>query len=73
MPVMIAAAEAGLGLTVLPESIGAKMPSLVRVDAVCARELWLVYHRDLRDNARVTAMRDFLLEVVRSCEGAIAS
>jgi len=73
MPVMIAAAEAGLGLTVLPESIGAKMPSLVRVDAVCTRELWLVYHRDLRDNLRVTAMKDFLLEVVRRCEEALTS
>ena len=73
MPVMIAAAEAGLGLTVLPESIGAKIPSLVRVDAVCARELWLVYHRDLRDNQRVAAMRDFLLEVVRRWETALIS
>lgn len=73
MPVMIAAAEAGLGLTVLPESIGAKMPSLVRVDFVCARELWLVYHRDLRDNLRVAAMKDFLLEVVRRCEETLTS
>jgi DNA-binding transcriptional LysR family regulator len=73
MPVMIAAAEAGLGLTVLPESIGSKMPALARVDFVCVRELWLVYHRDLRENARVTAMKDFLLEVVLHNEGSIIS
>ena len=71
MPVMIAAAEAGLGVTVLPESIGSKIPSLARLDFVCARDLWLVYHRDLRDNLRVTAMKDFLLGVVRRYEGSV--
>ena len=28
------------------------------------RELWLVYHRDLRDSLRVQAMRRFIEEVV---------
>ncbi|HEU0230449.1 MAG TPA: LysR family transcriptional regulator [Burkholderiaceae bacterium] len=69
MPVMIAAAEAGLGVTVLPESIGERMAALVRVDFACARDLWLVYHRDLRHNPRVVAMKDFLLGVVRHYEG----
>lgn len=73
MPVMIAAGEAGLGLVVLPESVGARMPALVRVDFVCARDLWLVYHRDLRENQRVTAMRDFLLEVARSHQAAAST
>jgi hypothetical protein len=31
--------------------------------------LWLVYHRDLRDNQRVVAMKDFLLDVVRRQQG----
>lgn len=65
MPVMIAATEAGLGVAVLPESVGARMPSLVRLEYACARELWLVYHRDLRDSLRVGAMKDFLLDVAR--------
>lgn len=65
MPTMIAAAGAGLGVTVMPESVGNSDPSLVRLDFACSRDLWLVYHRDLRDNQRVVAMKDFLLDVVR--------
>jgi DNA-binding transcriptional LysR family regulator len=69
MPVMVAAAGAGLGVTVLPESIGNLNPSLVRLEYACTRDLWLVYHRDLRDNQRVVAMKDFLLDVVRRQQG----
>lgn len=72
MNVMAMAARSGVGLAVLPVSIGDDDPRLKRVEPdqiVCARDLWVVYHRDLRDSERVVAMRDFLLAAVRRCGG----
>jgi DNA-binding transcriptional LysR family regulator len=50
------AAEAGLGLAVLSDSLARNAPALRCARALLeipAREVWLVYHRDLRDLARV--------------------
>jgi len=50
------AAEAGLGLAVLSDSLARNAPTLRCARAlpeIPAREVWLVYHRDLRELARV--------------------
>jgi len=57
------AIEAGLGIGHLPCFIGDARPALVRLappDADFAAELWLLTHPDLRHNARVRALMDFL-------------
>lgn len=66
------AACQGLGVSVLPMYVGEHDARLMRIDPdtpIPARELWLMYHRDLRGSRRVTAMRDFL---VRICGGMAA-
>lgn len=66
------AACQGLGVSVLPMYVGEHDARLKRIDPdtpIPARELWLMYHRDLRGSRRVTAMRDFL---VRICSGMAA-
>jgi DNA-binding transcriptional LysR family regulator len=67
MNVQAAAAACGLTVSVIPTSMGDADPDLVRVEPghfVCSRDLWLVFHRDLRDSQRVMAVRDFLADVV---------
>lgn len=57
------AACQGLGVSVLPMLVGECDARLVRIaleTPIPARELWLMYHRDLRGSRRVMAMRDFL-------------
>jgi DNA-binding transcriptional LysR family regulator len=64
--VQLAAARNDIGLSVLPTFVGDKDPQLVRVvleTPIVSRPLWIVYHRDLRGNKRVGAMRDFLTEI----------
>ncbi|SMF16223.1 transcriptional regulator, LysR family [Tistlia consotensis] len=59
----IAAAAAGLGLTLLPCFLGDRSPGLVRVPGapvVPDRSLWLLLHDDLRHTARVRAFLDFV-------------
>lgn len=56
---VVGAAEAGVGLAVLPDVIGAAHRGLSRVrslDDLAPRAVWLVYHRDLRGVARVRAV-----------------
>jgi DNA-binding transcriptional LysR family regulator len=63
----LAAAEAGLGLALLPCYLADPVPGLVRVLPVSkgvVRGLWLVLHRDLRHTARVRALADFLGETL---------
>lgn len=57
---------AGLGVVVLPTSVGDDDSRLVRVEPdrlVTSRPLWLVFHRDLRSSERVLAMRNFLMSI----------
>jgi DNA-binding transcriptional LysR family regulator len=57
------AAEAGVGLALLPCFLGDPSPELVRVlppPAELTRELWIATHRDLRRTARVRAFIDFV-------------
>lgn len=65
--VQLMAARSNIGVSVLPTFIGDNDPLLTRIisDApVVSRQLWIVYHRDLRGNERISAMRDFLSQVV---------
>ncbi len=60
---MVRAVSAGLGLAVLPCYMGDAEPGLMRVaepDRRHVADLWLLYHPDLRDNARVQAVRDVI-------------
>ncbi len=57
------AAEAGIGLALLPCFLGDTSPALVRLmppPAELLRELWIATHRDLRRTARVRAFMDFV-------------
>lgn len=59
--VAVRAAAAGLGLAVLSGSLALNAPELVCVRSlgeIPAREVWLVYHRDLRGVARVRCVAD---------------
>lgn len=66
--VALRAAAAGLGLAVLSEALASHAPELVcarRLAEVPAREVWLVYHRDLRGLARVRAVADVIDSYLR--------
>lgn len=62
----LAAAEAALGLAVLPHILARRAPHLqplLEGEAVPAKPIWLVVHRDLRHLARVRAVLDWLVEL----------
>ncbi|PTL82818.1 LysR family transcriptional regulator [Vitiosangium sp. GDMCC 1.1324] len=64
----LAAAEAGMGLALLPCYLAEPVPGLVQVLPVSegvVRGLWLVLHRDLRQTARVRALTEFLTQLLR--------
>jgi DNA-binding transcriptional LysR family regulator len=61
MPLMVEAAQAGMGLVMLPTYVGDLEPRLQRLarpDLRHVSDFWLVSHRDLRDNARLRAARE---------------
>lgn len=63
LPAQIAAVRAGVGAGMLPCFIGDADPGLQRAEheaASISRDLWLVFHRDLKASLRVRAMADFL-------------
>ncbi|WP_136417926.1 LysR family transcriptional regulator [Herbaspirillum sp. ST 5-3] len=62
-----AAVRSGLGVGMLPCFIGDGDPTLQRLGGIqpsLSRDLWLVYHRDLKGSQRVIAMRDFIVELI---------
>ena len=63
-----AAVVAGIGLGPLPCLFGDREPSLERVvpRTIGHHDLWLVVHPDLKSNARVRAVMDYLTELVVS-------
>lgn len=66
LPLLLQAAENGLGLVMLPTYVGDRQPGLQRMprpDLRHVADLWLLCHPDLRDNARLRAAR----ERIRSC------
>ncbi len=65
----VAAARAGLGVSLLPCFLGDRTPGLRRVPGAAVRpdrSLWLLLHRDLRHTARVRAFLDFVAPAVLS-------
>jgi DNA-binding transcriptional LysR family regulator len=61
MELMSHAAQAGLGLAMLPTYFGDADPELQRLvkpDVRHMADFWLLTHRDLRDNARLRAARE---------------
>ncbi len=63
----VALAQAGMGLVVLPIGVarfyGGLEPVLSKLKAY--RDVWLVWHEDLRTSARVRVVADYLTEVVQ--------
>jgi DNA-binding transcriptional LysR family regulator len=69
LPMQVAAVRAGLGAGMLPCFIGNRDATLCRMgnDTIpVSRDLWLVYHRDLKASRRVEAMQEFILELVNT-------
>jgi len=70
LPTQIAAARSGVGAAMLPCFIGDADPELQRMERQAVpvtRDLWLVYHRDLKASLRVQAMAAFLNEIAGVC------
>ena len=64
-----AAVQAGLGIGMLPCFVGDRDSAIQRIGGsrlLLSRDLWLVYHRDLKASQRVIAMRDFVTELVKT-------
>jgi len=67
-----AAVRAGLGVGMLPCFVCDQDSDLQRLDTArpsLSRDLWLVYHRDLKASRRVIAMRDFVTELISTYLG----
>jgi DNA-binding transcriptional LysR family regulator len=64
-----AAAAAGIGIAVLP-CLGADQdPRLTRLtDPLLAYDVWVVTHSEVRNNPRVRAVKDALIEMLRAAE-----
>jgi DNA-binding transcriptional LysR family regulator len=72
---LLAAAREGLGVALLPAYFGHLHPELVPLrDALpeLERTVWLVFHEDLAQNARVRAVVDFLAETIGAQAGPLA-
>ncbi len=65
---VLLAAEAGLGLAVLPVPVGEASPALVRVGrrVFAKRDAWLLAHKGMRRNPRVAPVFRHLLEFGRT-------
>ena len=61
------AVAAGTGVSVLPCFLGDPDPAMERVVSkpILSHDVWLVVHPDLRTTARVSAVYDFLVELIR--------
>jgi DNA-binding transcriptional LysR family regulator len=63
---VVSAATMGTGLAFVPAYLIANEPSLRRIGApFLYRDIWLVVHPDLAGVARIRAVMDFIIEVVR--------
>lgn len=70
---LASAAEAGLGLAILPCIFGDVSRHLRRVGrtTVGHHDLWLVVHADVRTSARVRAVMDFVIALVKQNEALL--
>ncbi len=63
-----AAIKAGIDVGVLPCFVGDRDTSLERFgssEPAFSRDLWMVYHRDLKASQRMIALRDFTQDLIR--------
>lgn len=62
---IVQAVRAGLGKSLLPCFVGDHEPGFERLGrVVLARDIWLMVHRDLRTQARVAAVIDWVMELM---------
>lgn len=57
----------GLGVAVLPRSLGDQLPSLRRLEvdeAPPSRDIWIGYHQDMRRMDRLRALTDIVVDMV---------
>jgi DNA-binding transcriptional LysR family regulator len=69
LEVLVQAAQAGLGLAMLPTYVGDREPKLrrlARADPQHMADLWLLTHPDLRDNARFRATRAIVTQALKT-------
>ena len=67
LPAMLMAAAAGLGAVALPMFAGAQEPRLLRISPPIEGQsmgLWLLHHPDVRGNARVRLLMQWLADAV---------
>jgi len=69
---IVQAVRAGMGKSLLPCFVAAREPGLQRLarGVVLSRDIWLLVHRDLRAQARIGAVIDWLTQVTRACRAA---
>jgi DNA-binding transcriptional LysR family regulator len=63
---IVQAVRAGMGKSLLPCFVGDRAPGMQRLGGpvVLSRDIWLLVHRDLRAQARVAAVIEWMVEVV---------
>ena len=67
------AAELGRGIAKLPCLVGDSSDSLVRISPIYhSIELWLLCHKDLRENKRMRLFREFLVNLFESKKNLIS-
>ncbi len=73
MMLLTSAAVAGLGVALLPCVIADAETTLKRIERPFNHgDMWLVTHRDARENARIRAVSDHLYERFRELRPALA-
>ena len=68
------AAEAGLGITILPCFLGDGSEQLIRASDIlepCRNGLWILTHKDLMQSARFKTFTDFMLDALRQEESRL--
>jgi DNA-binding transcriptional LysR family regulator len=70
---LVEAVRAGLGKSLVPCFVGDRAPGLQRLSrgVAFARDIWLLVHRDLRTQARIAAVIDWLMELMPTCRGKL--
>jgi DNA-binding transcriptional LysR family regulator len=66
---LVEAVRAGIGKSLVPCFVGDRTPGLRRLGRGVAfsRDIWLLVHRDLRTQARIAAVVDWIIELMPAC------
>ncbi|HXI02710.1 MAG TPA: LysR family transcriptional regulator [Candidatus Saccharimonadales bacterium] len=74
LPSVASAAAAGLGICALPAFVAVhhRLVSVGPPAVIETRDVWILYPADLRRTARVTTVRDFIVDVVHDGEAVLA-